>query len=215
MLVVRLAAKHQRAQRNHADQRAVTVGDIAVVDGFFVKAVFADGLDGLRHRHTGAQLHKLGGHHAAGGVLGVFEQFVDHAAGRRVSLRQNTLDDIGGHFLHQIRRIINKQIIDHDLQFLIGQAVDQGLLGFGGKLGKNFRCQVLGTKAKQHRELFGREILKHRRQIGRGQVLHHVAQALVLFGVVQVGQHGFQGQNCSIGHKKAASFSGGSRTLYF
>ena len=210
-LVVWVLGQNQRAQRDGADEGAVTVRNVAVVDGFLVKAVLADGRHGLRHRPVGAQLHQFGGHHAAGGVLGVFEQFVDHAAGRGVCLRQNTLDDVGGHFLDQIRRIIDEQVVHNGLQLLISQAVDKVLLGLGGKLGENLRRQVLGTQAEQHGELLGREVLEHGGQVGRGQGGHNIAQALVLFGIVQVGQHRAEGQDRGIRHKKAASFSGGSQ----
>ena len=210
-LVLRVLREDQCAQGDDADEGAVTVGDVAVVDSLLVKAVLADGVHGLGHGPVGAQLHQLGGHDAAGGVLGVFEQFVDHAAGRGIRLAKDTLDHIGGHFLDQIRRIIDEQVVHNSLQFLISQAVDEVLLGFGGKLGENLRRQVLGTQAEQHGELLGREVLKHGGQVGRGQGGHNIAQALVLFGIVQVGQHRAEGQDRGIRHKKAASFSGGSQ----
>ena len=208
--------QHQRPQRHHAHQLAAAVGHIAVVDGLLVKAVLADGLHGLRHRHVRAQLHQLGGHHAAGRVLRVLEQFVDHAAGGGVGLAQNALDHIGRHLLHKVGRIVHAQLVHHGLQLGIGQAVDQLLLGGRGQLGEYIRRQVLGAQTKQHRELFGRQVLEHGGQVGSRQGLHHIPQALVFFGVIQIRQHGLEGIDRNFRHKKAASFfTRRQRTLSF
>ena len=123
--------QNQRPQRDNADEGTVAVGDVAVVDGFLVHAVFSDGFHRIGHGHVRPQLHQLGGHHAAGRILGVLKQFVDHAAGRRVGLGQDTLDHVSRHLLDKVCRIVNEQVVHNSLQLFIGQAVDEVLLAFG------------------------------------------------------------------------------------
>ena len=182
--------QHQRPQRDHAHQFAAAVGDIAVVDGLLVKSPFPDGVHGLLHGHIRPQLHQLGGHHAAGRVLGILEQLVDHPAGGGVCLPQNALDHIGGHLFHKVGSVIDAQVIHHSLQLGIGQAVDQLLLCGCRQLTEHIRRQILRAQAEQHRELFGGQIFKHSCQIRSGQSFHHIPQALVLFGIIQISQHG-------------------------
>ena len=199
--------QHQRPQGHHADQPAAVIGHIAVVDGLLVKAIPADGLHSLCHGHVRPQLHQLGGHHAAGRVLRVLEQLVDHAAGCGVGLTQNALDHVGRHFLHKVGGIVHEQFVHNSLQLGIGQAVDQLLLGLRGQFGEHICGQILRAQTEQHRELFCRQILKYRRKVGRGQSFHHIPQALVFLGIVQICQHGLEGIDRDFRHKKAASFS--------
>ena len=78
------------------------------------------------------------------------------------------------------------------------------------------RRQILGAQTEQHRELFGRQVLEHGGQVGSRQGLHHIPQALVFFGVIQIRQHGLEGIDRNFRHKKAASFfTRRQRTLSF
>ena len=142
--------QHQRPQRHHAHQLAAAVGHIAVVDGLLVKAVLADGLHGLRHRHVRAQLHQLGGHHAASGVLRVLEQFVDHAAGGGVGLAQNALDHIGRQLLHHVDGVVNIQLFDDAGKLRIGDGVDDRLLLLDLEVGEHGRRDLLGHDTEHH-----------------------------------------------------------------
>ena len=124
--------------------------------------------------------------------------------------------NIGRHLLHKVGRIVHAQLVHHGLQLGIGQAVDQLLLGGRGQLGEYIRRQVLGAQTEQHRELFGRQVLEHGGQVGSRQGLHHIPQALVFFGVIQIRQHGLEGIDRNFRHKKAASFfTRRQRTLSF
>ena len=198
--------QHQRPQGNNTLQGAVGARDIAVVDGFLVDAVLADLLHGAAYRPVGRKFHELGGHHAAGGIFGVLQQFIDHLPCFRPGLGQDALDHTGGHLLHQVGGVIGAELFHNELQFPVGQAFDQALLGLGGQFGKNLRRQVLGAQAVENGEFFRRQILKNGGHIGGRQGLQHITQALVLLGVIQVSQHGLDGLDRGIRHKKAASF---------
>ena len=59
-------------------------------------------------------------------------------------------------------------------------------------------------------------IAADRRKVGRGQSFHHIPQALVFLGIVQICQHGLEGIDRNFRHKKAASFfTRRQRTLSF
>ena len=71
------------------------IGDITGVNGFFVGAEGTDVGEGLRYGHLGLQIHKFGGQHTAGGVIGVLEQLVDHRTVSRACDFQHPLDHTG------------------------------------------------------------------------------------------------------------------------
>ena len=165
---------------------------------------------GAAHGPAGAQFHEFRRHDAPGGVLRVFEQLVDGAARARVGLGQDAPDNARGHLLDKIGGVVGAQRGHDRAQLFVRQLLDQALLRFGCEFGKQRGGLVLGAQAEQHGALFRAQVLEHGGQVGRGQRLQHIAQALVLFGVVQVRQHGLEGLDGGVGHKKTASFSGGS-----
>ena len=62
------------AQREHAHESALRVGDVEVVDRLRVRLELAQSLDGLRGRELLRDGDELGGHDAARGVLGIRQQ---------------------------------------------------------------------------------------------------------------------------------------------
>ena len=124
-------------------------------------------------------------------------------AGGRRRRGQNPLAPPGGHGLHQIGGVIGAELLHHNLQLPVGQAVDEGLLGLGGKFREHIGGQVLGAQAEQDRHFLGREILKYGGQVGGVHGGHHIPQALILFGIVQAGQHIAEHGNGCIGHRKS------------
>ncbi len=135
-------------------QVAAVVNDIADVDGLLVRAGAADALQGVLHGHGGLQIHELRGHDAAGGVLRVFENLVDALAHVRVGVLQNPLDHVGGHFLHDVHRVVQIQLVQHFFQLRVGKALDQQLLLVAVQLHEYLRGLLLGQQAEQQGQLF-------------------------------------------------------------
>ena len=129
------------------------VDDVADVDGLLVRSRPADALQGVLHRHVGLQIHKLRGHDASGGVLGVFQDLVDALAHFRVTVAQDALHHPGGHLLHDIRRVVQVELVQDLLQLRVGEAVNQKLLVIAVQLHENLRRQLLGQQAEHHRHL--------------------------------------------------------------
>ena len=196
--------QHQGTQADHANQGTVLAGNITVVDGFLINAVLADGVHGAAHGPIGGKLHELGRHNAAGGIFRVFEQFVDHLAGVRLCLGQDTLDHAGRHFFHKVGGIVHAQLLHHALQLAVSQAADQRFLRFGAKFRKHIGRQVLRAQTEQHRHFFFGQVLKHGGKIRRVHGRHDITQALVLFGIVKAGQHLAQHSNGVVCHKKSS-----------
>ncbi len=141
----------QRADGNHIfihdfrDRRAVVFGqqqvldgnrtqqparlrDIAGIDGLLIHTGSANACDRLRDGHTRPQRHIFRVHDRACGIFGILQDPVDFLAHFRMRLRQNALDDVGGHFLDQICGVIDIQLVDNLAQLGIGKAADQKLL---------------------------------------------------------------------------------------
>ena len=164
---------------------AALVNDIAEVDGLLVGAGAADALEGVLHRHVLLQVHKLGGHDAAGGVVGIFQNLVDALAHLRVRVLQNALDHVGGHFLHDVYGIVQIQLVQHFLQLGVGEALDQKLLFIGVQLHEYLRRQLLGQQAEHQRH----PLVQLTAQDGDIRRLHgeqEVTQLRVLFSGDQI-----------------------------
>ena len=131
---------------------APIVNDIADVDGLLVRASAADALQGVLHRHGGLQIHILRGHDGAGGILGVLENFVDALSYIRVGVLQDTLDYVGGHFLHDVHGIVQIQLVQNLLQLRVGKAANQKLLLVALQLHEHLGGLLLRQQAEQQRQ---------------------------------------------------------------
>ena len=155
-------------------------GDVAGVDGLLVHTGSADAGDGLRDGHAGPQGDVLRGHDGAGGVFRIAQDLVDLLAHLGIGLGENTLDHAGGHFLHQIRRVVDVQLADDLAQLLIGDAADQRLLQLGAELGKSLGRQFLGQQAEEQRDAVLIQVFKERGDVRAVHGDKNVFQGLVL-----------------------------------
>ena len=146
-----ILAQKQILDRDKADQLA-SAGDIAGVDGLFVDAGTADAEDGFLHRHIRPQGHIFRRHDGAGGVFGVAQDLIDLLAHFRLGLREDTLDDVCRHFLDNIDRVIDVQLVDDLLQLRIREAADQQLLRLRLHFDEGLRGQLLRQQPEQQRQ---------------------------------------------------------------
>ena len=107
--------------------------------------------DSILHRHMWPELDKLRCHNAAGGILRIFENVVDHLSLFRIGGHQDTFDYVGWHFFDQICRIIDIQFVNDFLQFVIGKTPDQHFLCIRFHLYKRIGSQLLGEQAVKQR----------------------------------------------------------------
>ena len=143
--------QQQAAHRHHAQQPAAGANHIAGVDGLPVLSGAADVLNGLLHRHRGAQICKFRRHNAAGGMLGILEELVDQTAHLRCGVLQDALDHIGGHVLQHIHRVVHVQVLHDDGQFRIRRRSDDELLHLRLQLCEHVGRHALGQRAEsQH-----------------------------------------------------------------
>ena len=129
------------------------INDVADVDGLLVRSGPADALQGVLHRHGLLQIHKLRGHNGAGGILRIFQNFVDAFAHIRVGVLQDPLDHVGGHLLHDVHRVVQVQLVQHFLQLRVGKALDEHLLLLRIQLHEHLGRLLLGQQAEHHRHL--------------------------------------------------------------
>ena len=166
---------------------AAIVNDIADVDGFLVRAGAADALQCVQHGHGGLQIHILRSHDGAGGILRVFQNFVDALPHIRVGVLQNPLDHIGGHFLHDVNRIVQIQLVQHFFQFRVGKALDQQLLLVAFQLHEYLGGLLLGQQAEQQGQgLFVVQVVGQNGNVRRLHGQQEVPQLCISFSVHQI-----------------------------
>ena len=146
------------------------INDVADVDGLLVRSGPADALQGVLHRHGLLQIHKLRGHNGAGGILRIFQNFVDAFAHIRVGVLQNPLDHVGGHFLHDVNGIVQIQLVQHFLQLRVGKAADQQLLLVAFQLYEHLCRLLLRQQTEQQgQRLFIVQIVRQNGNVRRLQ----------------------------------------------
>ena len=94
-------------------------------------------------------------------VFGVAQDLIDLLAHFRLGLREDTLDDVCRHFLDNIDRVIDVQLVDDLLQLRVGKAADEKLLKLRRHLDKCLRRQLLRQKPEQQRKPRLVYVLKH------------------------------------------------------
>ena len=159
--------------------------DVTGVDGLLVYARPADAGDRLRHGHVRPQRDVLRRHDRAGGVFGIAQDLVDLLAHLRVCLSQNALDDVRGHLVDEIRRVVHVQLVDELVQFTVREAADQRLLDLAFELGKGLRRCLLGQQTEQKSHALLAEIVEHGGDVRRFHRDQNVLDGLVLFFVEQ------------------------------
>ena len=109
-----------RRSDDDADQVAPLVDDVEIEDHLDVAVALQLG-DGLADRHVFAQREDMRVHDAAGGLLGVLEQVLDHAR----FLRAHQVEDRGRQLLGQVvdqrRRVVGRDLL-RELGDLLGRA---------------------------------------------------------------------------------------------
>lgn len=180
-----VGAQEQLLHRYDALQHPAVVGHIAGIDLLGVLSPLADAVNGLQDGHILMQVHILRRHDAAGGILGVFEELVDQRPGLRPGVFQNTLNHHGRHFLQHIHCVIHEQVLNNRPDLLVGDGVDDGLLGLRLQLSK----YVAGLILRQ-RPVAG-DLLERCELLHKGRHIHFVGfgdglmELLKLFGLQQ------------------------------
>ena len=135
------------------------------------------------------EVDKLRGHDGAGGVLRVFQQLVDLAAGGRVGVAQDTGDHVGGHVLDDVHGIVQVELVQNFPQLLVAQGVDDLLLILAVlQIGEHVGGHVLGQQPKDHHLLVGLQLVQ---KFGDVHLVHLVqvgAQGAELLAFYQLQQ---------------------------
>ena len=186
-----IVREDERAQRERADEPAL-VDHIAGVDRFLIDAGALDALGRLLHGHLRAEGDELRCHDAAGAVLGIAQDLVDHPAHVGVGLPENALYDVRGHLLDEIDRVVHIQLV-HDLFELgVRKAADEQLLLLGLHFDECFRRQLLRQQPKKERQ--GKLVcfFKNRRHVRRVHRYENVPERGVFLPLDQRGERAFE-----------------------
>ena len=183
-----VGGQQQGLHRDHAQQHPV-LGDIAGVHRLLVQTDLSDAGEGLLYGGVGVEVDKLRGHDRAGGVLRVFQQLVDLAAGGRVGVAQDTGDHVGGHVLDDVHGIVQVELVQNFPQLLVAQGVDDLLLILAVlQIGEHVGGHVLGQQPKDHHLLVGLQLVQ---KFGDVHLVHLVqvgAQGAELLAFYQLQQ---------------------------
>ena len=192
-----LIRQKQIPHRQNTLQVSGGVGDIENIDGLQLTANAADALEGVRHGHVLLQTQVLHIHDGAGGILRVFQHFIDGFAHFGGGFIQNADDHTGGHLLHDVHGIVQIQFVQHFLQLGVGEAVDEHFLAVGFQLHEYLRRQFLGQQPIQQGHQFRTGLLQKlgdvRRLHGEEQVTHG-GVLLILYqlpDIIQIAVHIF------------------------
>ena len=152
------------AQREHAAQALLVVDDVDVVDRLRVGLQLAQPGDGLVGRELLAHGHELGGHDAAGRVLGIAEQ-LGHLVGLlAVHERQDLVPGrvrevgdevgrvVGAHLLEDVRRPLGLEVLE-DLDLRLGLHLLDGVgrrlvVEDGQDAGPVARCELVDDRGQ-------------------------------------------------------------------
>ena len=96
---------------------------------------------------------------------------------------QDALDDVGGHFLHDIDCVIEVQLVKDFLELGVRKAADEHFLRVGVELDEHLRRRLLGKKTEQKRDAVLVQVLEKRGDIRRLQVAEQLSQGGVLFSL--------------------------------
>ena len=183
-----VGGEQQGLYRDHAQQHPV-LGDIAGVHRLLVQTDFSDAGEGLLHGGVGVEIDKLRGHDGTGGVLRVFQQLVDLAAGGGVGVAQDTGDHVGGHVLDDVHGVVQIELVQDLPQLLIAQGVDDLLLVLAVlQIGEHVGGHVLGQQPEDHHLLVGLQLVQ---EFGDVHLVHLVQvgpQGAELLGLHQLQQ---------------------------
>ena len=80
---------------------------------------------------------------------------------------EDALDHVGRHFLHDVHRIVQIQLVEHFLQLGVGKALDQQLLLVGVQLHEHLRRQLLGQQTEQQRQVRLRQVAHQQGDVRR------------------------------------------------
>ena len=144
--------------RDDTLQGALVVHDIAGVDRLLVHAVLTDVGKGVLHCHGLPESDVLRCHDGAGGILGVFQEFIDLGPGLGRGILQHTLDDVRRQLLHHVDGIIDGKIFDDVRQLFIRDAGYDVLLLVQFQTGKDVRSEFLRQHAEDDHCLFRVEL---------------------------------------------------------
>ena len=111
-----------------------------------------------------------------------------------VCLRQDAVDHIGRHFLHQIHCVVHIELFHHGFEFTVGKAANQRGLLLRLHLHKGFRRQLLGQQPKYQRQGLITESGKGLGHVGRVEGCEKIAQRRVLFPIGQLDNALFEQQ---------------------
>ena len=188
--MVVILGQQQVLHRDDA-QQGPALGHVTGINGLLIHALTADAENALPYGHIRPQGHVLCGHNGPGGVLRIAENLVDTGAHFRSGLPKNSLDHVGGHFLHQVRCIVHIQLV-HDLfQLVIREAPDQGLLGVRIHFYKRFCRQFLWQQAEQQRDAVLCQVGQHHCNIAGVHGGKHFPKSAVLFFIQHFQQSFF------------------------
>ena len=130
-------AEQKIPQRHRPHQSPLFVQYIADIDRLAVHPHLTDSFYGILYGNILFQIHIFHCHNASGTVFGIPEKMVDIPSCFRAGIGQQLFDNVGGHFLQQVRCIICHQVINDTGGLFVGQCRNNKLLIFHFQIGKH------------------------------------------------------------------------------
>ena len=108
---------------------------------------------------------------------------VDVCPGVGPCICEDLLDDVGGHLLEQVRRIVCLQVVDDAGGLLLGEGLDDVLLGIQIELGEDIRSLVLWQDPEHLQRILVLHVVHDGGDIGILHVLCGLPELCVLLGL--------------------------------
>ena len=132
---------------------------------------------------SGGQDHRLGRHHAAGGVLGVGEQPADVLGLVRLHQLQQLLRLLRRQLAEQVRRVVGRHRLEDVGRSLLREEAEDLDLVVLGQLLQDVRELLVVEGGRHLGSALGRQLVQHAGEVGRAELLERREQvrgALVL-----------------------------------
>lgn len=121
--------------------------------------------------------------------LGVVQQLVDLAAGGGVGVPQDSGDQVGGHILDQVHRVVQIQLVQNLPQLLVAEGVDEALLVVGVlQFGKHLRRYLLGQQTEHQDRLLRPQLIQKFGDVHLVHIDQQLPQPAELPGLDQLHQ---------------------------
>ena len=188
----RAAREDQVLQRDEADQLAIVVHDVAVVDRLAIGGLVAEPLEGLADRDVRRQGDVVGGHEGAGGPRLVARQPADVVAFGLGEVGQHDVHELLVEPLHQVGPLVVRHVVQELGRLGVGHGLDDPVLALGVQVAEDLGPIPRQEDAEEGVAVPGFQVLDQLGDPPRVLVLDEFAQRGHLSALDQFAQVGHQ-----------------------